>query len=79
MCTEDETHGCSPAEDRERKEDGSSQCHHFRVNTERTACPPVRYLDGRGSGQRLGETDHAHVIGVLFQTASVLVTAVQAG
>lgn len=39
----------------------------------------MQYLDGRGSRQSLGETDHAHVISVLFQTASVLVTAVQAG
>lgn len=37
----------------------------------------MEYLDGRGSRQSLSETDHAHVISVLFQTASVLVTAVQ--
>lgn len=39
----------------------------------------VQYLDGRSSRQSLSETDHAHVVSILFQTASVLVTAVQAG
>ena len=36
-------------------------------------------LHGGGGGQRLGEADHAHVVGVLLQAARALVTAVQTG
>lgn len=35
------------------------------------------YLYGRGSRESLCEADHTHVICILFQTAGVLVTAVQ--
>lgn len=64
---------------KKEREKGHTKCPLFNMNTELPASPMVQYLDGRCSRQSLSETDHAHVISVLFQTASVLVTAVQAG
>lgn len=58
---------------------GHTECPLYNMNTEITTCPMVQYLDGGSSRQSLSETDHAHVISILFQTAGVLVTAVQAG